>query len=62
SDFDHPSNIARSLGFLSREGRQRILGGNAASVLRLNGFDAGAVRSAQSATAQGGLDGHDRSR
>lgn len=38
SDFDHPSIIARSFAFLSREGRQRILAGNAASVLRLNAF------------------------
>jgi predicted TIM-barrel fold metal-dependent hydrolase len=40
SDFDHPSAVAQSLGFLSRQERQQILGGNAARLLRLRGFEA----------------------
>jgi hypothetical protein len=54
SDFDHPTNIARNLGFLSAEGMQRILGGNAASVLRLNGFPGLVSEEPSEAAAQGG--------
>lgn len=54
SDFDHPSNIGRSLGFLSAEARQRILGGNAAAVLRLNGFRGLKRQTAPDAAAHGG--------
>jgi uncharacterized protein len=54
SDFDHPTNIARSLGFLSDEGRQRILGGNAAKVLRFNGFTGLAAHPQPEVATQGG--------
>jgi predicted TIM-barrel fold metal-dependent hydrolase len=44
-DFDHP-RVIRNLPFLSEEGKQKILGGNALGVLRFEGFEPSAVEPA----------------